>query len=78
MISNKKTSIFITHFSLKVQSGKNLFCLLDQHITPAGLQYTEHGVGVLQFADVLSEGWGKGVPFMVSFGNQRRLLQQKL
>jgi len=44
MISNKKTSVFITHFSLKVQSGKKLFCLLDQHITPGRLQYTRYRV----------------------------------
>lgn len=44
VISNKKTSIFITHFSLKVQSGKKLFCLLDQHTTPGRLQYTKYRV----------------------------------
>lgn len=74
MISNMKRSIFITHFSLKVQSGKKLFCLLEQHTTFGRLQDTQCRVDVLYSVDVLSHSWGKDVLLMVSYEKQRRML----
>lgn len=80
MISNKKISIFIAHFSLKVQREKT--CSVNWTNIPRlgdfSIQSKEYRVDALHSADVLSQGLGQGVHFTVSFANEGRMLQQKL